>query len=312
VKVIAAAAGVRKDEHHNLTEKPRFLTRGVRSMFFSTIAFLLANVFVKEVGHLPALEIVFFRCFVATLICIVGLRRAKEGLFGTNHSILILRGVFGTGALFLFFLTLQEMPLATAQTLQYLSPIFTAAIAIFVLKEKVLGVQWLFYLLAFGGVLLIERVDGRISPLYLGIGILSAFFSGVAYNLVRKLRGKEHPLTVVLHFQFTGAVIGFAGLFFYWETPNGSDWIYLLLIGVFSQIGQIFLTDALQREPVAGVAIVNYTGLIYAVTIGWFIFGESQGLMSLGGMLLVVLGVLMSVLYGRRRLRIEQLEATAA
>lgn len=281
-------------------------------MFLSTLAFFAANVCVKQVAHIPAMETVFFRCAVGTIFCVYGLRRAKASLIGTNHTLLLLRGLFGTIALFCFFTTLQQMPLASAQTIQYLSPIFTATIAIFVLKESVLPVQWIFYAIAFGGVLLIERFDPRISPFYLALGVIAAFCSGMAYNLVRSLRGKEHPLTVVLHFQLVGAALGFLSLFFSWEMPSGWDWFYLFLIGVFSQIGQIFLTDALQRERLAGVAIINYTGLIYAISVGWIIFGEAQDLASLSGMGLVVIGVLLSVLYGRRRRQIEQLEATAA
>ncbi len=279
-------------------------------MLVSTLAFFAANVCVKQVAHIPAMETVFFRCSVGTLLCFYALRRANASFVGSNHTILFLRGLFGTTALFLFFLTLQEMPLASAQTIQYLSPIFTATIAIFLLKEKVLPAQWLFYAIAFGGVILIEQFDSRISPFYLTLGIIAAFCSGVAYNLVRSLRDKEHPMTVVLHFQLVGAVVGFVSLFFTWETPRGWDWMYLLLIGVFSQIGQIFLTNALQREPVAGVAIINYTGLIYAITVGWFVFGEAQGIISLAGMLLVVIGVMLSIIYGRRRRQIEQIEAT--
>ena len=183
-------------------------------MLFSTMAFFLANVCVKQVAHIPAMETVFFRCIVAGFICVVGLRRAKASVIGENHTMLLLRGVFGTTALYCFFLTLQNMPLASAQTIQYLSPIFTATIAIFVLKESVRSTQWLFYAIAFGGVLLIERVDDRISPYYLALGIVSAFCSGMAYNLVRSLRGKEHPLTVVFHFQFVGAVVGLISLMF--------------------------------------------------------------------------------------------------
>ena len=150
------------------------------------------------------------------------------------------------------------------------------------------------------------------SRLYAILGVASAFFSGVAYNLVRTLKGKEHPLTVVLHFQLVGVVAGGISLLFNWTTPVGWDWFYLLLIGVFSQLGQMFLTNALQREAVAGVAIVNYTGLVYAVSIGWIIFGEPQTLFSIAGMFLVVAGVLMSVLYSRRQRALEKLEATAA
>src|SRR5437763_7394003 len=281
-------------------------------MFMSTLAFFLANICVKQVTHIPAMETVFFRCAVASVYCIYGLRRANASLIGSNHLMLLLRGIFGTTALFFFFLTIQQMPLASAQTIQYLSPIFTATIAIFVLKERIALAQWVFYAIAFSGVLLIERFDSRISPLYLALGILSAACSGMAYNLVRSLRGKEHPLTVVLHFQLVGAVVGFFSLFFQWETPRGWEWLWLLFVGIFSQLGQIFLTNALQRERIAGVAIINYTGLVYALLVGWFVFGETQGIISLLGMALVVAGVTMSVMYGRRQSRRAAVEATAA
>lgn len=280
-------------------------------MFISTLAFSLANVLVKQVSHIPAMEVVFFRCSVATIFCLIGLRNAGADWRGTNRTLLLLRGLFGTTALFLFFTTLQNIPLASAMTIQYLSPIFTTIIAIFVLSENVRTLQWLFYAIAFSGVLLIERFDPRISLFYLIIGIISAVCSGVAYNLVRTMKGREHPLTVVLHFQLVGVFAGFISLFFEWRTPTGWDWFYLSLIGAFSQLGQIFLTNALQKERVAGVAIINYTGLVYALLIGSFVFGEMQSAESLAGMLLVVFGVLLSVVYSNRKREIEKIEATA-
>jgi drug/metabolite transporter (DMT)-like permease len=295
-----------------LSDNGKLLTAGVRSMFLSTLAFALANVFVKQVSHIPAMEVVFFRCALATAMCFAGLYRANADWKGSNRKMLLLRGLFGTSALYFFFLTLQNIPLASAMTIQYLSPIFTSIIAIFVLNEGVKRLQWLFYAIAFSGVLLIEQFDSRVSILYLTLGIISAFCSGVAYNLVRSLRGKEHPLTVVLHFQLVGAVLGLFSLFFEWRTPAGLDWLYLVLIGIFSQLGQIFLTDALQRERVAGVAIVNYTGLVYALLIGSLVFQEPQTAESMSGMLLVVFGVLLSVIYSRRMRDLEKIESSVA
>jgi drug/metabolite transporter (DMT)-like permease len=289
----------------------KFLSDGVRAMFLSTIAFALANVFVKQVGHLPAMEIVFFRCAFGVLFCYVGLRKAKASLKGSNRRLLLMRGLFGTTALYLFFVTVQNIPLASAMTIQYLSPIFTAIIAIFLLKETVKIAQWFFYALAFVGVLLLGRFDLRVSLVFLAFGIVSAFCSGVAYNLVRTLREREHPLTVVLHFQLVGLIAGFVFTVFNWQTPRGWDWLYLFLIGVFSQLGQIFLTSALQKERAASVAIVNYTGLIYGLLIGWFVFGETQSAASLSGMILVVGGVVSSVVYSKRRRDIESIESTA-
>ena len=295
-----------------MSENQTFLTEGVRAMLLSTLAFALANVFVKQVSHIPAMEVVFFRCAVAAVFCFIGIHRAKADWLGSNRAMLLLRGLFGTTALYLFFTTVQNIPLASAMTIQYLSPIFTSIIAIFVLSEKVRSLQWLFYAIAFSGVLLIERFDPRISLFYLVIGIISAFCSGVAYNLVRSLRGKEHPLTVVLHFQLVGAILGFISLFFEWRMPQGWDWLWLFLIGVFSQLGQVFLTTALQKEAVAGVAIINYSGLIYALLIGSLVFGEMQTTESLAGMLLVVFGVLLSVVYSKRMRDIEKIESTVA
>jgi drug/metabolite transporter (DMT)-like permease len=280
-------------------------------MFLSTFAFFLANICVKQIAHLPAMEIVFFRCVIAATFCFIGLRHAKVDWRGSNRKLLFLRGLFGTTALFLFFVTLQNIPLASAMTIQYLSPIFTTIIAIFLLHESVRRLQWLFYAIAFSGVLLIEQFDPRISPFFLTIGIISALCSGVAYNLVRTMKGKEHPLTVVLHFQLFGVVAGLISLFFSFRMPIGWDWFYIVLIGIFSQLGQIFLTNALQKERVAGVAIINYTGLIYALLAGSLFFNEPQSAASLAGMLLVVFGVLLSVVYSNRKREIEKIEATA-
>jgi drug/metabolite transporter (DMT)-like permease len=280
-------------------------------MFISTLAFSLANVFVKQVSHIPAMEVVFFRTTVATAFCLIGLHRAKADWRGSNRTLLLLRGAFGTTALFLFFLTLQNIPLASAMTIQYLSPIFTSIIAIFILSEKVRSMQWVFYAIAFSGVLLIQQIDTRVSLFFLVIGIISALCSGVAYNLVRSLRGREHPLTVVLHFQLVGVVAGGISLFFEWKTPVGWDWLHLFLVGVFSQLGQIFLTSALQKERAASVSIVNYTGLVYAISIGWLVFGETHSYETFIGMALVVAGVLASVIYTNRRGVIEAMDATA-
>jgi len=289
----------------------KFFSEGVRSMFISTLAFALANVFVKQVAHLPTMEIVFFRCAFGVVFCYLGLRRANADWRGSNRKLLLMRGLFGTTALYLFFLTVQNIPLASAMTIQYLSPIFTTIIAIFLLKESVKITQWIFYALAFAGVLFIGQFDVRVSLFFLALGIVSAFCSGVAYNLVRTLREREHPLTVVMHFQLVGLIVGFLFTIFDWQTPRGWDWLYLLLIGAASQFGQIFLTNALQKERAASVAIVNYTGLIYGLLIGWFVFGEAQTVESLAGMILVVIGVVLSVIYSKRRRDIESVESTA-
>jgi drug/metabolite transporter (DMT)-like permease len=281
--------------------RSRPLSRGVANMLLATFAFAVMNVFVKQLDRIPAMEIVFFRCLVSGLICGVAISRRQFDWKGNNHALLIARGTFGTLALFTFFLTLQRMPLATAVTIQYLSPIFTALIGVFVLREMVPARQWLFYGVAFAGVFVLKGFDSRVSTLYLLIGIISAICSGMAYNLVRRLREREEPIVVVLHFQLVGVAAGLVFSFFNWRTPLPWEWVSLLMCGVLTQIGQVCLTKALQSERIAKVAVLNYIGLVYALIFGVTIFAERYPAQAVLGILLVVAGVLLAVLYGKPR-----------
>ncbi len=247
------------------------------------------------------------------MFCWFGIRQAKVSWHGNNKPFLVLRGIAGTTALVLFFITVQKIPLASATTIQYLSPIFTATIAVFFLKESVKYLQWFFYAIAFSGVLMIKSFDPRVSVFYLVIGVIAAFGSGVAYNIVRKLKDSEHPLVIILYFQMVGLVVSIPALYFVWKTPFGWDWLYLILVGVFSQMGQVFLTNAFSREKAASVAIVVYSGLIYAISIGWIVYGEQQTLWTFAGMGLVVAGVAASLIYGKRQNNLKQeIESTVA
>jgi len=278
------------------------INAAVVNMLLATFAFSIMNVFVKQLNRIPAMEIVFFRCLVSSAICFVGIARARVDWRGNNNALLIARGSFGTMALFTFFITVHNIPLATAVTIAYLSPVFTTLIGVFLLGEQVRPKQWLFYAIAFAGVLVIKGFDSSVPMLYLFTGLVSAVGSGVAYNLVRRLKEREHPIVVVLHFQLVGVVAGFIVTLFNWVKPASAwEWFCLLMCGLLTQFGQTCLTKSLQAERLAHVSILNYTGMIYALVFGIFIFGEHYPAQTIIGIALVVLGVVLSVIYGQRR-----------
>src|SRR3982750_1045501 len=98
----------------------RIVSAAVVNMLLATLAFSVMNVFVKQLNRIPAMEIVFFRCLVSAAIFFVGIGRAGVDWKGNNNALLIARGASGTLALFMFFITLQNIPLATAVTIAYL------------------------------------------------------------------------------------------------------------------------------------------------------------------------------------------------
>ncbi len=288
----------------------RFLTVGFQFMLMSTLSFAVANLFIKFMPKIPAMEVVFFRCALGTVFCVVGLRNSGADWRGSHRWSLFLRGLFGTSALFMFFSTLQHMPMASAITIAYLSPIFTAVLAMFILRERVVWQQWIFFALAFIGVAVIERYDPNADSTYVLTGIAAAFCSGVAYNLVRSMKGSEHPLVVVLHFQLFGAVAGLVALPFVWKTPNGIEWIYLALVAVFSQIGQILLTKALQRENASKVSMAGYSGVLYGLIFGIVFLDEEPATFALIGIALVVGGMVASLYFNARSGRASEVHVT--
>ncbi|MES2619339.1 MAG: DMT family transporter [Bacteroidota bacterium] len=273
-------------------------------MLLSTLSFAVMNVFIKKVSDFPAMEVVFFRCLISMLICLAILYNEKVDWKGSNRKLLLARGVFGTIALYTFFVTLNGMPLGTAVTIQYLSPIFTTVIAIFLLKENVKPLQWVFFFVSFAGILVIKGFDNRVSFYMLVMGITSALASGFAYNMVRSLREKEHTMVVVLHFQIVGTIAGLLFSVFNWRMPIGMEWFYLFMIGICTQLGQVNLTKALQQEKIASVTIYNYLGIIYALTFGFIFFDENYEWLALSGILLVIGGVLLNYFYQRKENRV--------
>jgi len=270
-------------------------------MLLSTFVFAMMNVGVKYVSHIPAIEIILFRSVVSFIMSGTVLKFKRINLFGNNYKVLLIRGIAGATALIMFFITLQEIPLASAATLMFLSPIFTAILGIWIVNEKVNPIQWLFFLLSFGGIVIIQGFDLRISPLMALLGVGAAFFSGIAYNMIRKLKTSEHPLVIVFYFPLVTLPIAGIYSLMNWVMPSGIDWLILILIGVLTQVAQYFMTKSYQTEELSKVANLNFIGIIYALGFGYVFFEESFNFMTYIGMTLVITGVVLNVAFKAKK-----------
>lgn len=275
-------------------------------MLISVLGFAFMNLTVKFLGRLPATELVLFRSIVSLSISAWFIRRRNIPFFGNNKKYLILRGLCGVTALSMFFYTLQKLPLGSAITLQYLSPIFTALFGMLLLGEKVKPIQWLFFLVSFIGIAIIKGFDTRITPLLFAFGIGSALFAGLAYVFIRKVKDTDHPLTVVLYFPLVATPVMAVISIFNWETPIGWEWALLLLMGVLTQIAQIYMTKALQSAEVNEITSLKYLGVIFALGFDFLIFDVVYRPLALAGIALVLGGVVLNVLFKawqRKRVR---------
>lgn len=279
------------------TKKIKMLTQGVRYMLLGTFGFSIMQLSIKYLKHLPTTELIFFRTAIAAVWCVLYLRHIDVPLRGNNPRLLLLRSLLGLTGMSFLYISIKNMPLATAVTLNYLSPVFTAILGIFILKEKVKPIQWLFFGMAFTGVLLIKGFDERIELVYLAIGVLSAMFAAGAYISVRELRKYDHPFVVILYFSTFAAIITGILMLFNWQMPSLNDVFFIITMALGAQMGQIFLTRGFQAEVAQRVSSVKYIGVLYALGYGFFFFGELYSWLSLLGIALIILGVVLNVAF---------------
>ena len=269
------------------------------------------NVFVKLLGKpslvlpsvqsYPTHELVFFRSLISLSITSYILKRRNVPFFGVNKKWLIIRGVFGVIALTSFFYTLNELPIAIAVTVQYLSPLFTILFAIWLIKEKVKPAQWLFFGIALAGIIVISMRNSDVtatlthtslSPFWIGVGIFSAICSGIAYTAIIKCKETDSALNIVLYFPLIATPIMGIWCLFDFVVPRGIEWLFLLIIGLFTQFAQVFMTKALHEGGASKITPFKYLGAIYAFFIGLLLFGEVLSWWALIGVMLILIGVL--------------------
>lgn len=266
-------------------------------MLISSFSFSLMQVCVKLLEGFHVTELILFRSVISLFLSLFVVWRVGISPFGNNRKLLILRGVFGVTALSMFFYTLQNLPIATAITIQYLSPIFTSLFAIWILKEPMKHKQWFFFAISFLGIIVMKGLNTDIEFKYVLIGVLSAVFSGLAYNMIRKVKGTDHPVIVVMYFPLIAIPVMSVFSINYWKTPVGMEWLILLAMGVFTQIAQVFMTKAWQTEEANKVASLKYAGIVFALFFDFTLFDIIPVWSTILGIMLVLLGVILNVRY---------------
>lgn len=271
-------------------------------MLISTLGFSLMNLCVKALGRIPPHEIIVFRVGVSFCITYYLMQNAGVKLWGRNIKWLLVRGAAGALALWLYFITLKNMPLATAVAIQYMSPLFGVMLAPIFIKEKMRPIQWLYFLVSFAGVVLLKGFDTSVSLFYLLIGLLSALLTGLSTNAIRKTSHTDHPLLVMLYLPIFALPTSAPFAVMQWVPPAGWEIVLLLLTGVFTQISQYYSTLAIQTDRLERVTYLNYLGLIYAVVFGFFIFSEPLTLGTFGALCLVAAGVMLNLGHNNRQI----------
>lgn len=288
---------------------------GVRYMLLSAAGFALMAVCVKQVSTygIPVLEIIAARALVSLLISYVDVKRKKLSVWGNNKPLLIARGFVGAFALICVYYAVITLPLAEATLIQYLHPAFTAVIALIFLKEKVHLSTLLCIVLSIIGLsvlvlpdpvqtnlaqsILVQSQQTELPSFSVIVAVLGALGSAVAYVLVRKLSQSEDSSVIIFYFPLIALPVAilFPGESF--VLPNLESLGLLLLVGLFTQVGQVGLTKALQTDTASKATAYSYVQVIFAVILGWVFFAEAPSAWFWIGGSMIMAGALVNTLW---------------
>jgi len=278
------------------------LPPAARHMLISAFAFSLMTLFVKlACARLPTQEVVSARAALTLVFSYVALRRAKHPLLGSRRALLWLRGASGFLALSCVYYAVSHLPLAEATVLQYLHPPLTAVLAAYFLRERLDRPVIISLVLGLAGVVLVaqprilfEGTGDPLPPLAVVAAIGGAALSSCAYVMVRKLGASEHPLVIVLYFPLVALPASLPALFTTAVWPQGLEWLWLLLVGISTQVGQVSITRALSLGAAGRTAVYSYAQVPLAALWGAVFFDAWPNSYSTLGALLILFGAVLN------------------
>ena len=273
--------------------------QGVLWMLIATFFFALMGTFVKLGGESFApTELVFYRSAIS-LVFIIGIMSWKEVSYSSNYMKLHLtRSSIGFISLLFFFYAIKHLPLSTAISLNYTSPLFLGLLMPLILKRRVK--KWLFLAVTIGfwGVFFILKPTFENQNYFAGlIGLISGLGAAMAYLFVTQLgQLKEPVLRTIFYFTLISTICsGFMMLFGEIHNIQFENVLILLGLGVSATIAQIAITKAYHVGNTLGNAGLSYLTIIFATIIGVVLFDEFiDSKTALGILLIIISGIFAS------------------
>src|SRR5271170_4668823 len=272
--------------------------KGILLKVISAMLFAVMSALVRYLGvRYPIGEVVFYRSAFAIVpvMAVYAWRGELATVVRTERPL----GQAGRGALsivgmFFNFGALARLPLIESNAISFTSPLFSVALAALILKERVRIYRWSAVIVGFLGVLVV--LSPHLSGDELTVAMASATsITGIVYAIAgaatnagtviqtRRLTQSETTSSIVFYFSLSCALAGLATWPFGWLSPTPGEFAALIGIGFLGGTAHIFLTESYRYASASTVAPFDYTAMIWALILGYALFGEKPTLMIVIG-----------------------------
>jgi len=292
--------------------------RGITYKLCSVLLFIVMSALIKA-AHVPAGQAVFFRSFFAIPVIVGWLiyqGNLKTGFSTTNPMGHVWRGLVGTMAMIMGFAGLGYLPLPEVTAIGYASPLIVVILAAMFLGETVRAFRIGSVVLGLTGVLIVlsprltvtgNTQAGTTEAFGAMVVLCGALFAALAQVFVRKLILTEKTATIVFYFSATSTLLSLITIPFGWVTPTVLQATLLVTAGLLGGAGQILLTASYREADASLVAPFDYASMLFALVIGYFVFGEVPSVTMLqGAALIIAAGIL--IIWRERKLGLERVK----
>ena len=199
----------------------------------------------------------------------------------------LIRASLETAATLCFITGLSLLPIATASTLVWTSPLLLTLLAATLLKEQVVPARWIAVIVGFAGVLLVTQPFGGGFSLAMLLPLLAAFFVAARDVVTRRINRDLHSFYITLASLMLVTTTGFLISLFNWRPLEFSHVLMLaasaalLTGGFFSQV------SAIRMGELSFIAPFSFIGIIVALILGYVFWGDVPTAAMLTGIALI-------------------------
>ncbi|GGY03832.1 membrane protein [Pseudoduganella dura] len=239
----------------------------------------------------PAMQVTVLRAFSSMpLVCsYIAWRGGFRGMLDVNWPLQLLRGALGIAMLTMFAYGLKSLPLSEAYAVFFIAPALIAALSVFILKERVDGMQWLAIGVALAGVLVVLRPEGTSFISLAGLAVLGAAtcyaVSAIASRILSRTDSNQQIMFWLLVMIGGGALpLAWPG----WVALRWDDWPVIATLALSGFFGQLAITKAFSIGKASIVAPFEYTALAWSVAIDWALWNTLPDRWTLSGAAIII------------------------
>ena len=266
---------------------------GIVMILAATFLFASQDAITKTLSNeFPVSVIIMVRFWVMIVYAMIFMRIKGVPLRQSLHSprpyLQVFRSLVLIVEIGFFVVSVRTLSLAEIHSLMATFPLMVTALSIPLLGEKVGLRRWGAVAVGFAGVLIILRPGYGVFDVGAVYGLITAALFAL-YNVLTRLVGRtDSSETSFFYFALVGVVACTVVGGFQWVPPSGTDLLMMLGIGVTSSFAHLFLILALNYAAAATLQPFNYMLLVWAVIVGYVVFGDLPDLWTVAGALVIV------------------------